>query len=341
MSGSTTGSLGNIYIVSLSYPHVSPPAPAPEDNGTLSGAFSAPSDATSLRETRVGYLGLCARTSFDVWICDTRPPSLVQALRDANQTDHLNLIWAANQFRTEAVTSIFLYVFRFDLCDHLSDMTICRFITFAAAFLNLIVGILYPTSISDVFKVSWLERLCRFLRQPPYFLGPTFLSGFMSTLVIFAAFTAALWQHMSGAIYTSMAGVLAFDAVVCRTGPEAVAIAWVIFALATCGAITLIIEGRWRPSALMSQESLAHSSSSGTGTVNAEEDAEANIDMAEQPPQPAWHQPQVLPNLAWLLYLTGQGGDPEMTVRQRNTATWVHRDDRMHPGHAETVIEEA
>lgn len=182
--------------------------------------------------------------------------------------------------------------------------------------------------------------MTRFLRQPLSFIGPAFLSGFMIVLAIFAAFNAALWQHLSGAIYASMTGVLAFDTVICRTGPQAIAIAWAVFALVTCSAITLIVERRWRLSSARSQESLAHPLSSATGTINVDEDAEANIDMAEQPPQPTWHQPQVLPNLAWLLYLAGQG-DPEMTVRHRNTATWVHQDDRMHPGYAETVVEEA
>ncbi|RYP00329.1 hypothetical protein DL766_007160 [Monosporascus sp. MC13-8B] len=158
-------------------------------------------------------------------------------------------------------------------------------------------------------------------------------------LVAFAAFNVALWQHLSSAISASMTGVLAFEAVVCRTGPEAIALAWVSFVLAVGSVISLAIEKQRHLSSAWSLGTLSRDSVP-TDNTNAEEDAGANIDTAERPPQPAWHQPQMLPNLAWLLYLTGQG-DPERTVRQRNTAMWVDPNDRMHPGYAETIVEEA
>ena len=109
IAGSTTDSLSSIYIMSLSY-RLEPlrAAPASGDRGALSAMFNASGNAASIQEVRVGYLGLCARTSFDLWICDSPPSDLVQTLRDIDQTDPLNLLWVGNQFRTQAVTSIFL-----------------------------------------------------------------------------------------------------------------------------------------------------------------------------------------------------------------------------------------
>lgn len=95
--------------MSISY-QLDTAAPTPVDNGTLSAIFDTPANESSLREVRVGYIGLCARTSFESWICDARPFNLVQALRNANQIDPLNLIWAGIKFQAEAVTSIFLCV---------------------------------------------------------------------------------------------------------------------------------------------------------------------------------------------------------------------------------------
>lgn len=105
IAGCTTNKLRGVYIISLLYranPSVS------DKNDLLSAAYNAPINENSIQEVRVGYLGLCARTSFEEWICDARPSDLVQSLRNANQTDHFNLIWSGHQFQTEAVTPIFL-----------------------------------------------------------------------------------------------------------------------------------------------------------------------------------------------------------------------------------------
>lgn len=109
-TGCTTTSLSDIYIISLSYQLSSFSAPDTTDNATVSAAFDITSNASSIQEVRVGYFGLCVRTDSGSWICDTSTLNLIRTLDDASQTDPLNLIWAGNQFQTEAVTSIFLYV---------------------------------------------------------------------------------------------------------------------------------------------------------------------------------------------------------------------------------------
>lgn len=140
-----------------------------------------------------------------------------------------------------------------------------------------------------------------------------------------------------------MTSVLSFEVVLCQSGPEAIAIAWVGFVLTAGSFISLFIEKR------RSLDRMVWPGWSSTDTTSAhdtvvEEEAGPNLEMPEHPPEPepTWQQPQMPPNIAWLLYLAGQ--NMERTVRQRNTATWVDRDDiprngHMDPGYAETIHE--
>lgn len=197
---------------------------------------------------------------------------------------------------------------------------------------NLVFGLLDPFSVAAVFP--WLGRMAELIRQ-----STSTVAAYLSAiLVVLAALNTAIWQHLSGAISTSMTGVLAFDAVVCRTGPGAIAMAWVTFILAVGIVFSLNVEMSYRLNAV---SSLGTPSQVSAPTEHTRaEDAGENIDMAEQPPQPTWDQPQMTPNLAWLLYMAGQGVQFERPPRQHNTAAWVHQNGQMQPGYAETIVEE-
>lgn len=187
----------------------------------------------------------------------------------------------------------------------------------------------------------WLERGVSFLQQPVSFIGPTVYSSFVIMLVAFASFNVALWQHLSGAISASMTDILAFEAIICRAGPTAIALAWVSFVLAAVSVILLVIE-KQRDLNRMWLLGILSFESAPADNMNAE-DAGGNIDIVEDPPQSTWQQPQVLPFSVLLRYLGGQEIF-ERTIRQRHTATWVDRNDQhdqMQPGYAETIVDDA
>ncbi|KAI1094080.1 Ca2+ regulator and membrane fusion protein Fig1-domain-containing protein [Rostrohypoxylon terebratum] len=321
ITGCTTSSLSEIYIISISYQPSSFSAPDTGDNATVSAAFDIASNARSIQEVRVGYLGLCVRTSSGSWVCDTSTLNLVRALDDASQTDPLNLIWAGNQFQTEAVTSIFL------------------FITFIFAFLNLILPILY-TALGAIVAPK-LEPLAKYLRKPLSMVYYVLYSIFSGVLVAYAAFQVAIWQHLSSAIFTSTTSALAFGAVACHTGVKGIALAWVGFVLAIVGMILFAIDKRrlsksWLPSFSVPN----HEPGPVNYDTNAEEEHEIHIDIPEPPPRPA-PPPQQFPEMYRdiLRVLAGQA-NRERAARRRNTTAWVHRTSRMQSGYAETIHDE-
>lgn len=111
LAGCTTSaaSLRDIYILSLSYNTNSLTLQTSSVNETLYGAFTNPlNDTSKLVEVRVAYLALCVLTSARKWICDSNVPNLAQSLRADNQTDPLNLLWIAEKFQSEAITSAFV-----------------------------------------------------------------------------------------------------------------------------------------------------------------------------------------------------------------------------------------
>ncbi|KAI0895390.1 Ca2+ regulator and membrane fusion protein Fig1-domain-containing protein [Annulohypoxylon nitens] len=321
ITGCTTTSLSNIYIISLSYQLSSFSTPDTSDNATVSAAFDITSNASSIQEVRVGYFGLCVRTDSGPWICDTSTLNLVRTLDDASQTDPLNLIWAGNQFQTEAVTSIFLLI------------------TFIFAFLNLILPILYATCGAIMAPRS--ERVAKYLHKALSMIYYVLYSSFSSILVLVAAFNVAIWQHLSSAIFASITSVLAFGTVVCHTGAKGIALAWVDFVFALGGMVMFAIERRrlsksWLPSFSAPD----HEPTPTNYNTNAEEDPGIHIDIPEPPRRPAPQQPQV-PEIYLDIFriLAGQENH-ERAARRRNTTAWVHRTNRMQSGYAETIHEE-
>lgn len=128
----------------------------------------------------------------------------------------------------------------------------------------------------------WTERVVRFLQQPLSFIHPTVYSSFVIVIVAFSAFNVALWQHLSSAISASIIDVLAFEAVICRTGPGAIALAWVNFGLAAVSVILLVIEKHRHLNSTWLLGNLNFESMP-SNDINAE-DAGESIDMAEDPP---------------------------------------------------------
>lgn len=139
-----------------------------------------------------------------------------------------------------------------------------------------------------------------------------------------------------------MTSNLSFDIVVARTGPEAIALGWLAFVLSMGAMVSLVIENR-----KMSWSAwLAESETSGTPeereSLNPEGEAEENIEMTENPGLSGWQEPpptNIGAVLQTMLYLAGQR-DPELMMRQRNTAGWARREDNRNQGYAETITDE-
>lgn len=87
------------------------PDPDSQSRESLSKVYhSWPRNESIIHEIRIGYLGLCARANDTQWLCRRSTASIIEAFRDAEEMDPLNLLWVAHRFRTEAVVSIFVYV---------------------------------------------------------------------------------------------------------------------------------------------------------------------------------------------------------------------------------------
>jgi hypothetical protein len=76
-------------------------------------------------EIRAGYFGLCVRPLQQEWDCSASSASV--ASRVTAEQDPLNLIWTANNFKSDVILSAFLYV-RTTCHRFLSRLTFSSFI---------------------------------------------------------------------------------------------------------------------------------------------------------------------------------------------------------------------
>ncbi|KAH6889255.1 Ca2+ regulator and membrane fusion protein Fig1-domain-containing protein [Thelonectria olida] len=318
---SSNSFLRGIYILSFSYRTASQTSSGAND--TISAVFNDQrNETTNIVEVRVGYFGICVMTNMGSWICDTQSSNLARAVRAANQSDPLNLLWIGNRFQSEAITTAFVFISVFFVLG------------------VLLLGLLSPLSSETLDNLS-RGRLMTFLN---YWAAHSPTARAYSTWFMLSAtasaFIAAMWHHLAGASGTALTKHLAFEAIECHTGTASIALGWVTFVLALCGVASLSIQ-TWsasRPSepgrVLMPEEADA-----------ADETTRVDMEQGEQLPPPPQYAPQMRQQidaelLVRLLYITGQRGT---AYYARNPDPWPRgpRMEREMPhGYAETLIDE-
>lgn len=344
LAGCTTnlGSVKEIYLLSFSYQDGSPVNSS--SSGALPFLFNGrPSNASSVREVRSGYFGLCATADSVSWLCKSSAAGLAGALNATGHADPLNLLWIADEFRRQAVTPIF------------------TFLAAILTFLAFTMGMVYPVTINGsgnaVLRIAVTgislasnrreARLATWLPASVKRNATTF-SLFFMVLATASALTVATWQHLAAACYTGLAEDLAFGAIVGHTGPVAVALAWLSFVCAVPCAVLLSLEKGLRAKAAKEEapsvEATAGETQFGDGLESQFGQEATQLDPDEQPPlrnPESWQQTPSIPLYHVLQFMgyapTGKRGEWE--ARQHNTAAWVNRGE-MHHGFAETIVED-
>lgn len=98
---STSSSLLNFYLISLSYMTSTPSTSSSQANPGLARNISdLVSDGTRL-EVRTGYLKSCVKYAHGIWECHRDVTDLVQRIHP--DQDPLNLIWQSQKFRDNVV----------------------------------------------------------------------------------------------------------------------------------------------------------------------------------------------------------------------------------------------
>lgn len=112
MAGCTSENLNGIYLFSLTYTdagasaHETGPA---EVNANASSVIASLAGNGTQLEVRSGYFGMCLWTSAAAaagWICSRSPArlaSIVEPSEAGSMGDPLNLIYAAEKFKSEVV----------------------------------------------------------------------------------------------------------------------------------------------------------------------------------------------------------------------------------------------
>ncbi|UNI22507.1 hypothetical protein JDV02_008391 [Purpureocillium takamizusanense] len=341
LAGCTTnlGSVKEIYLLSLSYQDGSPGDS--NSSGALSSLFyGRTANASSLREVRSAYFGICATADYVSWLCDSSAADLAGALNATGHADSLNLVWTTDEFRAQAVTPI---------------------LTFLAAvltFLAFTLGMVYPVTINSSGKVSLRVAVtgitavpsprARFGAWLPTSLkrNATTFSLFFMALAAASTFTLAAWQHLAAACFTGLAEDLAFGAIVGHTGPVAAALAWLSFVCAALCTVLLGLEKGLRSKIskdeVPSMEAPGESRF-GDGVESQLGQDATQLDPEEQPPlrnPDSWQQAPSIPLYHVLQFMgyTPTGRRGEWETRQQNTAAWVRRGEMSH-GFAETIVE--
>jgi len=108
LAGCTNTGLSNVYLLSLSYKENHPGSAKNRPlqvNPGISQVFTDLVNATTSLEVRAGYMGMCMRESMGLWACSTNANTLANSIRELKGTagDPLNLIWIANNFRSQMV----------------------------------------------------------------------------------------------------------------------------------------------------------------------------------------------------------------------------------------------
>jgi hypothetical protein len=103
---SSTSSILNLYLVSLSYQQVTPLNSSSQVNPNLTATFNNLVNGTSL-EVRTGYFGLCVSYAGGIWICSSDSAGLSRQFQPYQ--DPLNLIWASQKFKDSIVFSGLMY----------------------------------------------------------------------------------------------------------------------------------------------------------------------------------------------------------------------------------------
>lgn len=175
----------------------------------------------------------------------------------------------------------------------------------------------------------------------------------VSCLVVgsFAAFTAAVWQHLAGAS-ASLATDLTFGAIKCQTGPAALALGWLGFLLVACGFLLTFMGALFHSSTPMGWElpsDLTPADSAASEVVSSPSD---NFEGQQRhqtiPLYPTQNIPTMAPHvdqptLNRMFYFAGQQRGMAYPPRYYDTAVRVDRwrqQTNLPRGYAETISDE-
>lgn len=117
--------MSNVYLVSLFYANDTSPISQHNSNQVNPNAFYALTDLVGSPnpslEIRVGYMGICVSSLTEDWICSPHASTLARTINDTNPItgDPLNLIWIADNFRSQVVFSGLMYFSLFSISSQL------------------------------------------------------------------------------------------------------------------------------------------------------------------------------------------------------------------------------
>ncbi|KAK4122889.1 hypothetical protein N657DRAFT_483905 [Parathielavia appendiculata] len=224
LAGCTTEGLSDLYLLSLSYTgSASSAADNTITNPNVSSAVAGLAGTGSALQVRVGYFGYCLIHGA-IKSCSSDADLLAASLRGMDWSDPLNMLFVAKSFRNDTIfsglifISIILGIFCFGLLSTFRRRT------------ELQVG-------SD--GESEHERL----EVRPFPSRRVSQSALILVLVasIFAL-VAALWQHLSSAATSTMAGTVMYGTVSGQVGAGAMALGWVGTALLIVVAVGLLLK---------------------------------------------------------------------------------------------------
>ena len=106
---SSSSSILNLYLISLSYQQGTPIKSSSQVNPNLTATFNNLVNGTLL-EVRTGYFGLCVTHAGGIWMCSSDSVGLARQFQLFE--DPLNLISASQKFKDGIVFSGLMYVIK-------------------------------------------------------------------------------------------------------------------------------------------------------------------------------------------------------------------------------------
>ncbi|KAK4033970.1 Ca2+ regulator and membrane fusion protein Fig1-domain-containing protein [Parachaetomium inaequale] len=204
LSFSYTGSESTVADDTITNPNVST---------TVTGLAG---NATAL-QIRVGYFGYCL-ISGGITSCSTDAASLAALVQGIGWRDSLNLLYVAKAFHNDTIFSGLIFI-----------SIIFGFVCF------LLLGT-FPNWHTETGDDGSEREVKPFPSRPV-----TQLALLLVSAASLFALVAALWQHLSGAATSTMAGTLMYGTVSGQVGAGAMALGWIATALLFVVMIGLLV----------------------------------------------------------------------------------------------------
>ncbi|CAG9983909.1 unnamed protein product [Clonostachys byssicola] len=219
VAGCTSESLNSIFIFSLTYTNgeaqqnSNPSQVNPNASYILS---TLAGNETSLH-IRAGYLGMCL-TSGNGWICSRRSEHLANFILQSKAEDPLNLIFAAEKFRSEVV---FVGLW---------------FVSIAFSFISFCIFWGLPGLKREDLVDDRGERLVTAKRNmmPLVIIIVMCISSMMALL-------SGFWQHMAGVAASTMTDAFTYGAASGGLGVGAMVLGWISFFLLAVALLGMIV----------------------------------------------------------------------------------------------------